>query len=63
MTSKDVLDGFDALVKTLVIQHLQEIQGGHLGTPTEDDLNRCGQLHVFLEAGGTIGNLVDKIYK
>ncbi len=54
MTPKQLLDNFDKFVRQLVINHLEEIQGGKLGVPTMEDLDRCGQLHAFLEAGGTI---------
>lgn len=60
MNPKQLLDNFDILVRQLVINHLQEIQGGKLGEPTREDLNRCGLLHSFLEEGGTIEAVMNK---
>lgn len=61
MTPKDLLDNFDKLVRELAVMHLEETQGGKLGPPTLEDLNRCGALHVFLENRGTIESIVKKI--
>ncbi len=59
MTPKELLDNYDSFVRQLCINHLQEIQGGKLGPPASEDLSRCGALHAFLEAGGTIAKVVE----
>ncbi|MDO8628460.1 MAG: hypothetical protein Q7R56_01770 [Nanoarchaeota archaeon] len=33
----------------LIMVHLETIQNGKLGMPTNDDLNFCGELHGLIE--------------